>query len=63
LPAKEVEARMREMADCYGSDSPRAIYLIVYQFYTGAAYDRGVDFIARHGLVEKFYQEDAAGKR
>jgi hypothetical protein len=63
LPAKEVEGRMREMADCYSADSPHATYLITYQFYTGVAYDRGVDFIARHGMVEKFYQEDAAGKR
>jgi hypothetical protein len=63
LSVKELEGRMQEMTDCYSSDGPRTTYFIVLQFYTSVAYDRGVDFIARHGLVDKFYQEDAAGKR
>lgn len=63
LSVKNVEWRMQEMADCYNSDGPRTVYFIVLEFYTSVAYDRDVDFISRHGLTDKFYQEDQAGKR
>jgi hypothetical protein len=53
-----------EMDQCAGVDQPNATkYRDVQLGAVSVVADRMNDFIHRHGLTEKFFDEDVAGKR
>jgi len=60
----EVAARMHEMYNCKEVDKQDAqTYSRAFEFYWGVRMERYERFIQRHGLMEKFWKEDAQGLR
>jgi hypothetical protein len=64
LSWEEVAARMHEMYDCIQVDKEdEQSYRQAFEFYWGVRMERYERFIQRHGLMEKFWKEDARGLR
>lgn len=64
IPATEVHLRLREMTDCVIADPQRRqTYTEVAREYNSALTLRFQDFLIRHNLMDRFFQEDAEGKR
>jgi hypothetical protein len=64
LSWEEVAARMHEMYDCTQVDKEdEQNYRRAFEFYWGVRMERYERFIQRHGLMEKFWKEDAQGLR
>jgi hypothetical protein len=64
LPLTELEARMKEMANCLRVDGNGFDkYYEAHMFYHSAQADRWLGFIVRHDLQEQMRKEDAAGLR
>jgi hypothetical protein len=62
--AQELEARNNEFGECEKSDSAQSIrYAQAARAYSTAELARMGDFMERHNLTGKFYQEDEQGKR
>jgi hypothetical protein len=64
LPIKEIMRRETEMIACTSADSQSLeTYMEGAYFYHRVRTDRYIDFVFRHGLIQQFLDEDAAGKR
>lgn len=64
ISAKALDARRTEMQQCAKTDKVQnGRYIEADRAYSVAELQRMSDFIARNGLMEKFYKEDQQGKR
>lgn len=64
IPATEVHLRLSEMTDCVLADPQRTqTYMEVAREYNSELALRFQDFLVRHNLMDKFFQEDASGIR